>query len=188
MCAGVRHEQRSHEGPRGLATGQQMRVGVLGLILACCAGPAAAATDQVLRAFYCAAVLDDTIDQLQQANVDAARETSEPARSAILGGNVRLLQQLTANRDRLKTYGTTRIDLNDQSEASQLEGAKRRGETDSRQCAAESSPEALQCTFHCSMPTCTSADASCLEHCDEQCGMSTCARTLPCLDPTWLPD
>jgi hypothetical protein len=167
-----------------------MKVGALCLVLVglSSADPALAASDEVLRAVYCAAVLDDTIDQLHQANADAARETSEPSRSAILEGNARLLQQLTANRDRLKAYATTGIVSNDQSEALQLAGAKQRGETDSRQCAAESSPKAMQCTFDCSMPTCTGADANCLEHCDEQCGMATCARTLPCLDPTWLHD
>jgi hypothetical protein len=134
-----------------------MKVGVLGLTLSglCSAEPALAASDQVLRAFYCATVVDDTIMRLQQANADAARETSEPSRSAILEGSARLLQQLTANRDRLKAYAVTHITLNNPSEASQIAGAKQRGEVDSRQCSADSS-------------------------------MSTCARTLPCLDPTWL--
>jgi len=169
-----------------LLAGRQMRAGTLCVILTglCCA-ESALASDQVLRAFYCTTVLGYTIAQEQQTIADIARY-AEPLRSALLKEDTEILQALTANHDRLRAYALTHINPNDPSEALQLAGAKQRGKIDSRQCAAEISTEAATCASKCT-PKCVLDDANCLGQCDTQCGMPTCARTLACVNPTWLP-
>ncbi|MGD9614264.1 MAG: hypothetical protein AB7H90_07130 [Alphaproteobacteria bacterium] len=153
------------------------------------APPATAASDTALRAVYCLPIIDSEIATQRQISQELLN-TSMPAhqRQQIENSTAQLEQWITDNRQRLATYAASNGVLgaiNNLDEAAAFLGAKRRGEIDAAQCAAEKQ-SGIICAYECTR-RCTPANLPCFQRCSTVCNMPTCARTFACINPTWLP-
>lgn len=168
--------------------------------------PARAASDEVLRAAYCVKVLDGELADDQSIASSFAKEfeqyrdvagrrsltAAERKRFANLQKFVELDEPklrglLTSARTRLMVYSMTNSDIvtGDASDALAITLAMKRGEADFAQCHAEMAGGSGFC-----LKACTSqcgADAPCFQACAPQCNAPACARSFPCINPTWLP-
>jgi hypothetical protein len=163
---------------------------------------AIAASDQVLRAMYCMSVIDLELAENRKTSRELAaygveyyrnlarqrpltekekHELSDVQEFARTGVSD-LDRVLARNRERLRVYWLSNSDADD---GLALMTAKQRAGVDVEQCKTEISP-AFSCTKPCG-DLCVPGNIPCFALCNVKCGAPTCARTLACLDPTWLP-
>jgi hypothetical protein len=186
------------------------------LAVGLCSAPGFAASDQVLHAAYCMKVLDGMIAQQQRLFPPMFKEALEfyqhLARQRPLTAAEKqnyeeiqstepllhqLHQRMQDTRSRLAGYVATSSRLlsgmlsNDENafggalaDAAGIELASKRGESDNAQCEAEQ-VGVVSCVKSCTAK-CTT-DAGCIQQCATQCGAPACARTLPCMNPNFLP-
>ena len=167
---------------------------------------AIAASDQVLRAMYCMSVIDLELAEgrkispelraeivthgveyyrnlaRQRPLTEKEKHELSDAQEFARTGVSDLDRELARNRERLRVYWLSNSDADD---GLALMTAKQRAGVDVEQCKTESSP-AFSCTKPCG-DLCVPGNIPCFALCDVKCGAPTCARTLACLNPTWLP-
>jgi len=163
---------------------------------------AVAASDQVLRAMYCMSVIDLELAENRKMapeiasygveyyrNLAHLRPLTEKEKHELSDvqefartGVSDLDRKLARNRERLRVYWLSNSDALTDDLA--LMAARQRAGVDFEQCKAEK--PAFSCTKPCD-DLCTLGNTPCLSACYVKCGAPTCARTLACFNPTWLP-
>jgi hypothetical protein len=167
---------------------------------------AIAASDQVIRAMYCMSVIDLELAEdrkmapevgsygveyyrnlaRQRPLTEKEKHELSDAQELARTGVSNLDRVLARNRERLRVYWLSNGDALADDLA--LMAARQRAGVDFEQCKAEK-PE-FSCTKPCS-DLCISGtpgnNTPCLSACYVKCGGPTCARTMACLNPTWLP-
>jgi hypothetical protein len=135
---------------------------------------ASAASDTALRAMYCVPVMDAAIAVMRNG-----QEVFKSSRKELIEAE----RDLASDRERLASYGLLEM----RHRGTALLTAKRRGEIDARQCAAEEQSDVMDgCSSRC-ISKCTPGDIACIQQCYSSCSMPTCTRTAACINPTWLP-
>jgi hypothetical protein len=142
--------------------------------------PQRAHAAQAMIQYYQSLAQQRPLTDQEQRGLDSAREA---AIEAVTGKLSDFGRALTAILERLKIYVFTNSDLLD---GAALLAAKSRGESDFLECNNEKQ-KSSSCSYRCITECTADEDLPCIQACDKKCGAPTCARTSPCLRPTWLP-
>ncbi len=166
-----------------------------------------AASDTVLRAAYCMRVLDGMITaeqrdgaRTQQQVLEAYRllaqqrplnETEQKSYAFAQVMHSEFLRRMENTRSRLAGYlatnGLLKGFLADDGALDDFPGialALNRGQADHSRCEVEKTP-AVFCIAACAH-RCTT-NPNCIRECVGSCGAAACARSMPCVNPDFLP-
>jgi len=139
---------------------------------------------------YCLPVMDSEIATQRQTAQEALKiPMPTNQRQQIKDSTAELDRLLVANRQRLAVYAASNgllTAMDNFGEGVAFLAAKRRGEVDAAQCAAEAQVNMMSCAYPCTRK-CTPGVQACFQQCYTGCRMPACARTAACINPTWLP-
>jgi hypothetical protein len=151
----------------------------------------ASANDPLTHGIYCLEVMKGFIESWNRSTQEIDRSSagvqlSPSQRAEMIEGERRASQEMTDRFNRLRLYVVTNMMNMTLDDTAAATVAQQRGQIDAQRCQTEMEQDSM-CPFSCNKQRCQTGDTNCYTNCLQQCGLLTCARTEPCVNPTWLP-